>query len=319
VVAVAAAVLPVIAGCSAGPSGSAGANLSVQRAVAHAPAAGYAATGRQAPCGWAKQPDYSHVVWIWMENRSYRQVLGHSGGASRLASYAKACGTATNYDAIRHPSLPNYIAATSGSTHGITNDCNPSDCPVPGGSLFGQLDRSGAGWAAYAENMRKPCDEDSYGRYAARHNPAVYYRALRASCLTHDLAMGGANGRFARHLDAGQLPGFTFIAPNICDDGHDCSTATADSWLGYWLHRITTSPLYRDGKTVVFVTWDENDYSAASNQVATVVIGPTVGPGTRSHRHFTHYSLLRTTEQLLGVGYLRAAADARSMRAAFNL
>ncbi|HVU60085.1 MAG TPA: alkaline phosphatase family protein [Mycobacteriales bacterium] len=317
--AVAAAALPVVAGCSSAPSGSAGANISVQRAVAHAPASGFAATGRKAPCGWSTQPTYTHVVWIWMENRSYTQVLGKSGDARRLASYAKACGTATNYDAITHPSLPNYLAATSGSTHGITNDCGPSDCPVHGKSLFGQLDRSGAGWAAYAENMKQPCDESSYGRYAARHNPAVYYRALHASCQRHDLAMGGTHGRFARHLAAGHLPAFTFIAPNTCDDGHDCSTASADSWLGYWLSRITASPLYRDGRTLVFVTWDENDYSAASNQVATVVIGPTVVPGTRSHRHFTHYSLLRTTERLLHVGKLGAAATASSMRAAFNL
>jgi hypothetical protein len=129
--------------------------------------------------------------------------------------------------------------------------------------------------------------------------------------------MGGTTGRFARHLAAGHLPGFTFITPNLCDDGHDCATSTADSWLGYWLNRITGSTLYRAGKTVVFVTWDEGETS--SNQVATVVIGPTVTPGTRSHRHFTHYSLLRTTEDLLHVGHLGAAASAASMRNAFNL
>jgi hypothetical protein len=131
--------------------------------------------------------------------------------------------------------------------------------------------------------------------------------------------MGGTHGRFARHLAAGHLRGFTFLAPNLCDDGHDCSTATADSWLGYWLKEITTSPVYRAGKTVVFVTWDENDYSAASNQVATVVVGPSVVPGTRSHRHFTHYSLLATTEDLLGVARLGNARTAASMAAAFSL
>jgi hypothetical protein len=311
--------LPALAACSSGPSGSSGANLSVKHALTQQPASGFAAHGRGAPCGWEKQAGYRHVIWIWMENRSYGQVLGGKGDARHLASYAKACGTATNYDAITHPSLPNYIAATSGSTHGINDDCDPSGCPVTGRSLFSQLDKSGAGWAAYAENMQQPCDQGSYDGYAARHNPAVYYRSIRASCQANDLKMGGTHGRFARHLAAGHLPGFTFITPNLCDDGHDCSTATADSWLGYWLDRITASPIYRAGKTVVFVTWDENDSSAASNQVATVVIGPTVTPGTRSHRHFTHYSLLRTTERLLHVGYLGAAANARSMRAAFNL
>jgi phospholipase C len=317
--AVAALALPVVAACSNGPSGSDGANLSVQHALARQPATGFAASGRAAPCGWKDDTTYRHVIWIWMENRSYDQILGRRPGATHLASYAKACGTATNYDAIRHPSLPNYIAATSGSTHGISNDCGPADCPVAGRSIFSQLDNSGAGWAAYAESMREPCDQASYDGYAARHNPAVYYTALRGSCLMHDRTMGGANGRFSRHLEAARLPGLTFVVPNLCDDGHDCSTATADSWLGYWLGRITASPIYRGGETVLFVTWDENDYSTSANQVATVVIGPTVEAGTRSSRHFTHYSLLRTTEQLLHVGYLRAAATARSMRAAFNL
>ncbi|HVS68685.1 MAG TPA: alkaline phosphatase family protein [Mycobacteriales bacterium] len=318
--AVTALVVPAAGACATTPSGSVGSNLSVQRAVAHDPSAAFAATGRQQPCGWEQHTTYRHVIWIWMENRSYRQILGNNGGATHLASYAKACGTATDYDAVRHPSLPNYVAATSGSTHGITSDCDPGSCPVAGTSLFGQLDAAGkAGWVAYAENMKQPCDTRSYGKYAARHNPAVYYTALHASCRAHDLPMGATGGRFARHLAAGHLPGFTFIAPNLCDDGHDCSTKTADSWLGYWLKQITTSPLYRAGKTVVFVTWDENDYSAPSNQVATVVIGPTVVAGTRSHRHFTHYSLLGTTEDLLGVARLRNARTAASLGATFNL
>ncbi|HVY08615.1 MAG TPA: alkaline phosphatase family protein [Mycobacteriales bacterium] len=317
-----AAVVALVAavGCSNAPSGSAGSNLSVQRELARHPASGVAGTGHRAPCGWKHHTTYQHVIWIWMENRSYRQVLGKTGGARRLASFATACGTATNYEAISHPSLPNYVAATSGSTHGISSDCDPGTCPVSGGSLYGQLDAPGGlGWAGYAESMASPCDQGSYGHYAARHNPAVYYSALSASCRKHDLAMGGVHGRFARHLAAGRLPGFSFVTPNLCDDGHDCSTATADSWLGYWLKQITASPLYRAGNTVVFVTWDENDYSSASNQVATVVIGPTVVPGTRSHRHFTHYSLLRTTEDLLHLGHLGNARTAASMASAFNL
>ncbi|HVV77310.1 MAG TPA: alkaline phosphatase family protein [Mycobacteriales bacterium] len=317
--AAAAALVPVVTGCSSAPSGSSGSNASVQQALARNPSSGFASTGHHAPCGWEQHTTYRHVVWIWMENRAYAQVLGKTGRSGHLASYAKTCGTATDYDAVTHPSLPNYIAATSGSTHGISSDCDPSSCPVAERSLFGQVDASGAKWASYAENMARPCDRRSYGRYAARHNPAVYYTSLRRSCHAHDLAMGGTHGRFARHLAAGRLPAFSFVTPNLCDDGHDCATATADAWLGYWLKRITTSPIYRHGKTVVFVTWDENDYSAPDNQVATVVVGPTVSPGTRSHRHFTHYSLLRTTEDLLELSHLGNAATAASMRAAFNL
>ena len=318
--AAAVAALAAIAACSTAPSGHDGANLSVQHALTSQPDLGFAASGRRAPCGWEKSTTYRHVIWIWMENRSYRQILGRTGAARRLASYAKGCGTATNYHAITHPSLPNYLAATSGSTHAISSDCDPSSCPVKTQSLYGQLDAPGAaGWMTYAENMARPCDTTSYDHYAARHNPAVYFTALRPSCRAHDVAIGGTHGRFSKDLRAGRLPGFTFIAPNLCDDGHDCATSTADSWLGYWLDRIARSALYRAGRTVVFVTWDEDDRSSAGNQVAAVVIGPTVMKGTRSDRHFTHYSLLRTAEDLLHVGHLGAAAQAVSMASAFDL
>src|SRR3954470_12127797 len=68
------------------------------------------------PCGWRGTATYRRVIWIWMENRTYSQVLGGTGDAVRLQHYAQRCGVATNYNAITHPSLPNYIAAVGGST-----------------------------------------------------------------------------------------------------------------------------------------------------------------------------------------------------------
>jgi hypothetical protein len=161
--------------------------------------------------------------------------------------------------------------------------------------------------------MQTACDRASYGRYAARHNPAVYFPAIRDACLHRDLAMGGASGRFAQMLQDKTLRPFTFITPNLCHDGHDCSTATADSWLGTWLDRIVASPTYAAGHTAVFVTWDEG-LDGSTNRVATVVVAPSVTPGTRSATRYTHYSLLRTTEELLRLPLLGAAANAHSMR-----
>ena len=248
-----------------------------------------------------------------MENRSYSQVLGPSAQAPRLSSYGRRCGIATAYDALSHPSLPNYLAAVSGSTGGVTSDCGPTSCPQRRPTVFRQLSERGRQWRSLAESMRTPCDRASYGRYAARHNPAVYFPGIRDSCLHRDLAMGGANGRFATMLQQRTLRPFTFITPNLCDDGHDCSTATADAWLGRWLDRIVASPTYAAGHTAVFVTWDEG-LDGSPNRVATVVVAPSVTPGTRSSTRYTHYSLLRTTEELLGLPLLGGAANARSMR-----
>ena len=52
----------------------------------------------------------------------------------------------------------------------------------------------------------------------------------------------------------------------------------------------------------------------------TFVLSPSTPKGARSSTPFTHYSLLRTTEELLGLSpYLGAAASAQSMRSAFGL
>jgi len=246
-----------------------------------------------------------------MENRTYADVLGSGGGDSpHLASYARACGLATHYDAITHPSLPNYLAATSGSTGGVSSDCSPADCPQHRDSLFGQLDAAGRQWRTYAEAMPTPCNRVSQGRYATKHNPAVYFTPITSRCRQWDLPMGAFD--LTRELAA-----FTFIEPDICDDGHDCTTAVADRWLGAMLERITTSPSYQQGGVAVFVTWDEG---IGDNQhVATVVISPGVPRGTRAAQQFTHYSLLRTTEALLGLPPLGNAKAASDMRAAFGL
>jgi phospholipase C len=256
---------------------------------------------------------YRHVIWIWMENRSYGQVLGKNGAATHLKSYARRCGVATRYYAIGHPSLPNYLAGVSGSTGGVTTDCSPSSCLQQRGSIFGQLQNRGRAWRGYAENMRSNCDRASYDGYAARHNPAVYFTPIHARCLKWDVPMGGSSGRFATALKQRTLPPFAFVTPNLCDDGHDCSTTHADSWLGTWLDRITASPSYAAGHTAVFVTWDEG-LDGSTNRVATVVIAPSVTPGSRDGTHFTHYSLLRTAEQLLGLPLLGHAKSANSMR-----
>src|SRR4051794_5006134 len=261
---------------------------------------GMSATAGAAPCGRTTSAAYRHVIWIWMENRSYSQVLGPNGQATHLKSYARRCAVATNYVAIRHPSLPNYLAAVSGSTGGVTTDCSPGTCLQRRASIFGQIQRHGRQWRGYAENMQSRCDRASYDGYAARHNPAVYFAPVHDRCLHWDLRMGGRSGAFGSALQQDKLPAFSFVTPNLCDDGHDCTTTTADRWLGIWLNRIAASPAYAAGRTVVFVTWDEG-LDGSDNRVATVVMGPSVTPGTRSSTRFSHYSLLRTTELLLAL------------------
>lgn len=309
------AVAALTAGCAGGASGSSGeaglphtGDAISTQAVAHT-----ASTA----CGWRRTTTYRHVIWIWMENRTYSSVLGSGSSAPRLSSYAAKCGLATASYAVTHPSLPNYLAATSGSTGGVTSDCSPGSCPQNRGSLFAEIQKAGKQWRSYVESMPSKCALSSSGSYATKHNPAVYFTPIRSRCRMWDVPMGGSTGTFATALSHSTLPAFSFVTPNMCHDGHDCSTSTADSWLGTWLGRITSSAAYHAGDTAVFVTWDEG--VGSDQHIATVVIAPTVPRGLRSATRFTHYSLLRTAEDLLGLPRLGAAASARSMRTAFHL
>src|SRR3989440_10207229 len=133
--------------------------------------------------------------------------------------------------------------------------------------------------------MPSNCDlTDSYP-YAVKHNPEAYYVPVRTACQSKDVPLDA--------FDANALPAFSFVTPNLCNDMHDCSIATGDAWLQSWVPKITASPSYQAGNTVLFVTWDE-DNGSGGNQVATIVVSPYTTPGTKSGTAFTHYSLLRT-------------------------
>jgi hypothetical protein len=270
------------------------------------------------PCGAAAAvpPIYRHVVWIVLENKSYAQIIG-SGSAPYINRLASQCGLAASFYAEAHPSLPNYIAMTSGGTQGITDDSGPRSHPVDAESIFSQL---GKDWRALQESMPANCSLSDSSFYAVRHNPAAYYPRLRTACATQDVPLTTTPDLSAR---------FTFITPNTCHDMHSssCGADTSaevrqgDSWLEGFLPKVLASAEYRSGTTAVFVTWDEDDYSAHSGQhIPTLVIAPSVRPGTVAAARFDHYAMLRTTEELLGLhSFLGAAATAPSMRGAFHL
>ena len=269
------------------------------------------------PCGSrAGTPvQVSHVIWVWFENHAAGEIVGNPA-APHTTRLAAECGYAKSYYAVAHPSLPNYIAATSGGTQGVADDGPPSAHPLHTTSLFAQA----ASARSYEESMPAPCAlKDAYP-YATKHNPEAYYLGDRGRCRTGDVPLGTTrHGAFAAALASGTLPAFSFVTPNLCHDMHDCPVATGDAWLGSWLTAITHSKSYLAGTTAVFVVWDEDDGSAA-NRVPLLVISPWTRPGTRSNMRFTHYSLLRTTEELLGIhAHLGDAATATSLRSAFGL
>ena len=232
---------------------------------------------------------------IVLENRSYAQVR-ESG---YIAQLAQQYSVASNYRGISHPSLPNYLAMTSGSTWGVADD---GWHKLPAGGVGEQLTAAGLDWRAYMEGMSNGCYRNVNG-YALKHNPFAYYGG---NCPPQVVAF--SQNQFSSDM-AGNVPRFVWITPNQCHDGHDCSNAVVNDWLAQTVPTILGSDAWKDNG-VLFITWDEGEDSA--NSVLTIVIHP--NPlNHQSNVAYNHYSLLATIEDQLGLPRLGQAAQAPAM------
>jgi hypothetical protein len=331
-----ASALGLVSGCSSS-GGDSAAPATPSPTATHKAVGVHVANPRPADamCGWLAKPPqrYQHVMWIWFENHSYNKIVGSSDAPYLNDTVATKCAVATNYHNASHPSLPNYLAATSGLTNGVSSDCSPSSCSSTSPSIFKQLEDAGLSWKGYAESMPRNCAIFDKQPYAARHNPPVYYNDIKQTCGANDVPLGEpSGGTFDNDLTNDALPSFAFITPNLCSDMHSCPVHNGDDWLKTWLPKIVASPAYSAGNTAVFVTFDEGgggshgeDCASTSNtdescHIATFVLGPAVPPGAQVGTWFSHYSLLRATEAMLGLKtYLGNAATAPGMRADFHL
>ncbi len=251
----------------------------------------------------------AHVAVIVMENEEYGDIVG-SPATPFLDGLAKRDALATQMYAITHPSLPNYLALTGGSTFGIDSDC--TGCSVAASSLADQLQRTGVSWRAYMEDLPHACFHGaSAGEYAKKHDPFMYYAPVRgrpASCA-HVVGLSQLSG----DERDGRLPRFVWITPNLCHDMHDCAPADGDRFLA-GLVPVLLRSLGAGGLLVI--TWDEGTTDdgccrlAAGGHIATIVAGPGARPGARLTIPVDHFSVLQTIEDLLGLPRLRGAACA---------
>ena len=254
-------------------------------------------------------PSFSHVFVIVMENHEYGSIIG-SSAAPYINSLASTYALATNYYGASHPSLPNYLALTAGSTFGVASDC--TTCYVSATNIADQVEATGRSWKAYMEDMPSPCFTGaSAGNYAMKHNPFMYYNDIRtnaARCAGHVVPFS----QFGADMSSGQVPNLVWITPNMCNDMHDCAVSAGDGWLRSVVPTITASAAFRNGGAL-FITWDEGSSSAGccsdswGGRVATLVISPRVISGFRSSVAENHYGLLRTIEDGFHLAHLGAA------------
>ena len=248
----------------------------------------------------ATVPAFDHVFTIVMENHSYNEIIGNSA-APYINSLASQYGVATNYFAVTHPSLPNYLALTGGSTFGITTDCTTCFVNAPNIAVD-RVEASGRTWKGYMESMPSPCFVGDASPYMQKHDPFIYYDNVRLNTTECNKVVPYTNlaGDLA---SSSTTPSYVWVTPNMCNDMHDCSIGTGDTWLKNNVPTILNSPAFTNQTSLLVITFDEDD-SSLGNQIATLVIAKSVPAGFRSAVRYDHYSLLKTVEASWGLASL---------------
>ena len=281
--------------------------------------------------------NYQHVFVIMMENTSYASLIGNPN-APWINAAAATYGFATNYTGVTHPSQPNYIAATSGSTNGVTSDSTVT-IDVP--NLVDQLEAHDKTWKAYMQslfaggNTNKLADSAGNQLYERKHNPFVSYLDVQNNAERMENVVDFSS--FASDLASGHVPNFSWISPDQCNDMHGrsgpasdpCSfanvqklIATGDAFLKSTVNAITSSRAWHEN-SVIFITWDESDFPfgdtsgccdavPGGGHVVTLVISHSKhsdDAARSSNVAYNHYSMLATIEANWKLGCLGFTCD----------
>ena len=232
-----------------------------------------------------------------MENKAYGQIIG-SSSAPYINGLLPAGGLGTNYYAVSHPSLPNYLSLVGGSTYGITSDC--TTCWISASNIADNVEAASKSWRAYEESMPSPCFVGDSYPYVQKHDPFIYFNDIRTNasrCQSHVVPFSQLGADLS---STSTTPNYAFITPNSCNDMHDCSISTGDAWLSQHVPQIVSSPAFTSQRSLLVLLWDEDDYTG-TNQVPLIVVGSGVSANFRSTASYNHYSTLRTIESSLAL------------------
>ncbi len=259
-------------------------------------------------------PEFEHIVTIVFENKEFGTVI-RNPQMPYFNQLASQYTLLTQFYAVTHPSLPNYLAMISGDTFGLTFDCY--SCSYDALSLPDLIEASGRTWKTYQEDMPSACfDGTEYGQYAIKHNPFMYFKPIRLNAERCNRSVVPFP-QLVVDLAAGQLPNYVFITPNQCNDAHDCDLDVADNWLKVALPPLQAA-LDAEGKPYLIVlTWDEGQGNhsccglpqEAGGRIATILISPQAKTAFEDDTPYTLYSLLKTEAEAWHLQYLGHAAD----------
>jgi hypothetical protein len=243
---------------------------------------------------------FDHAIFVLFENTNYTNALKQPF----FGKLATEGAVFSNFLAATHPSQPNYIALTSGSLHGVS-DNSVVDLDVR--SIADLLEAKGYTWKVYAEDYPGNCfvgrENDGYAR---KHNPFISYLSIQKN-PTRCAKIVNAD-EFEQDAAAGTLPNYVFYVPNMKNSGHDTDVSYADAWYAKKFSKYVDSPSFME-KTVLISTFDESGLSP-ENQIYVSIVGSKVTPGSRAEP-LNLYSLLKLVEENWNLGNL-GAEDAKA-------
>jgi uncharacterized protein YjdB len=266
----------------------------------------------------ASGAQFDHVFIVVEENNDYASVT--SSSMPYLTGLAAQYGLATQYYANTHPSIGNYLELTGGQI--ITNDDSYNQT-ISSDNVVRHLVAAGKTWKSYAEGLPSvgfvQLDYDD-GTYASRHNAIVHYTDV------HDNPAQAQNvvpfTQFVTDLANGTFPNYSFIAPDLCNDAHDCSLNTADTWLQQNIDPLIQSAFFQQNNCLLIITFDESggDNTNGGGRVYWVAVSPTKSKrGYQSTTLYQHQSTLRLMMKGIGLtSFPGDAATAPDMSEFFN-
>ena len=241
-------------------------------------------------------PVFDHIVLVMFENHAYSQISG-SSSAPYFNSLAAQGAKFTQAYGITHPSEPNYLAIFSGKTQGVTDDSCPHT--YSGNNLGNQLITVGKTFKGYSESM--PSDGYtgcSSGQYKRKHNGWVNFTTVPTASNLRFTA-------FPSSTNYASLPTVSYVTPNMCNDMHDCSVGTGDTWLKNNLDAY--AQWAKTHNSLLIVTFDE-DNGGSSNHIYTAFVGAHTQVGSFSNQ-INHYNVLSTIESAYGLSHLNSAPE----------
>src|SRR5438876_9453190 len=284
--------------------------------------------------------EFDYVIWIMMENHNLADIS--SSSAPYQYNLANSWAQSTNFQYESNAgSLPNYIAATSGSTQGIIDDGNPGSHPLSVTNIVDRLEGAGLTWKAYMEGMPSTniCNgggsTDGGTNYIAHHDAFAYYPDITgnpsrcakvvqagtsggASSCTTSMPSGLASTLLGDLGSTSTASNFIWLEPNNYDNTHDCTPSVGSAYLQAIVPSILSSNVFTTQKAVLLITYDEGHDTCCPDPIYTVFAGSRAktnySSGTTT---YDHYSILKTVENNWGLASLTSNDGGASSMAEF--